>query len=98
MIGLSKEIETVKATLKKYALPLVGFKIIKVCIEYKDNKPVYKEYEGWVESIAGIQDYNDLPSNAKKYIKDIEEFLNVPIDIISNGPGREENIVIKNIF
>ena len=77
---------------------LDAFKIIKVCIEYRDNKPVYKEYEGWVESIAGIQDYNDLPSNAKKYIKDIEEFLNVPIDIISNGPGREENIVIKNIF
>jgi len=77
---------------------LDAFKIIKVCIEYRDNKPVYKEYEGWVESIAGIQDYNDLPSNAKKYIKDIEEFLNVPVDIISNGPGREENIVIKNIF
>jgi adenylosuccinate synthase len=74
------------------------FKIIKVCTEYRDNKPVYKEYEGWVESIAGIQDYNDLPSNAKKYIKDIEEFLNVPVDIISNGPGREENIIIKNIF
>ena len=74
------------------------FKIIKVCTEYRGNKPVYKEYEGWVESIAGIQDYNDLPSNAKKYIKDIEEFLNVPVDIISNGPGREENIIIKNIF
>ncbi len=74
------------------------FKIIKVCTEYRGNKPVYKEYEGWVESIAGIQDYNNLPSNAKKYIKDIEEFLNVPVDIISNGPGREENIIIKNIF
>jgi len=74
------------------------FKIIKVCTEYRGNKPVYKEYEGWVESIAGIQDYNDLPSNTKKYIKDIEEFLNVPVDIISNGPGREENIIVKNIF
>jgi adenylosuccinate synthase len=74
------------------------FEKIQVCIEYKDNKPVYKEYEGWLQSIAGIQDYNDLPSNAKKYIKDIEEFLNVPVDIISNGPGREENILIKKIF
>ena len=77
---------------------LDAFKIIKVCTEYRGNKPVYKEYEGWVESIAGIQDYNDLPSNTKKYIKDIEEFLNVPVDIISNGPGREENIIIKNLF
>ena len=74
------------------------FEKIQVCVNYKDNKPVYKEYEGWVQSIAGINNYEDLPKNAKIYIKAIEEFLNVPIDIVSNGPGREENIVIKQIF
>ena len=71
---------------------------IQVCVNYKDNKPVYKEYEGWVQNIAGINNYEDLPKNAKIYIKAIEDFLNVPIDIVSNGPGREENIVIKQIF
>ena len=74
------------------------FEKIQVCVNYKDNKPVYKEYEGWVQSIAGINNYEDLPKNAKIYIKAIEDFLNVPIDIVSNGPGREENIVIKQIF
>ena len=74
------------------------FEKIQVCVNYKDNKPVYKEYEGWVQNIAGINNYEDLPKNAKIYIKAIEEFLNVPIDIVSNGPGREENIVIKQIF
>ncbi len=74
------------------------FKEIKVCIDYKNNKPIYKTYEGWEQSIAGISKYEDLPENTKKYIKGIEDFLNVPIDIVSNGPGREENIIIKNIF
>ena len=74
------------------------FEKIQVCVEYKDDKPVYKEYEGWVESISNINNYEDLPENAKIYIKAIQEFLNVPIDIVSNGPGREENIVIKKIF
>ena len=74
------------------------FEKIQVCVNYKDNKPVYKEYDGWVQSIAGINNYEDLPKNTKIYIKAIEEFLNVPIDIVSNGPGREENIVIKQIF
>ena len=45
-----------------------------------------------------INNYEDLPENAKIYIKVIEDFLNVPIDIVSNGPGREENIIIKQIF
>ena len=74
------------------------FKEIKVCIDYKNNKPIYKTYQGWEQSIAGISTYEDLPENTKKYIKGIEDFLNVPIDIVSNGPGREENIIIKNIF
>ena len=74
------------------------FKEIKVCIDYKDKKPIYKTYKGWNQSIAGINKYEDLPENAKNYVKGIEDFLSVPIDIISNGPGREENIIIKNIF
>ena len=71
---------------------------IKICIEYKDNKPVYKEYKGWQTSISGIKEYNELPDNLKIYIKDIEKYLEIPIDIISNGPGREENIIINKFF
>jgi adenylosuccinate synthase len=67
-------------------------------VDYNGNEPVYKEYDGWKKSIVGINNYDDLPDNAKKYIKDIESFLDIPIDIISNGPGREENIILKNIF
>ena len=74
------------------------FKKIKVCVSYKNNKPVYNEYDGWQESITGIKKYESLPENAKKYVEDIQKYLDVPIDIISNGPGREENIIIKRFF
>ena len=74
------------------------FKKIQVCVDYKDNKPIYKEYEGWEQSIKGVSEFEDLPENAKKYIHDIEVYLGVPIDIVSNGPGREENIIIKKFF
>ena len=72
--------------------------IIKACIDYSDNKPVYKEYEGWQKSISGVKKFNDLPEKAKTYIKDIENYLGIPVDIISNGPGREENIIINSFF
>ena len=71
---------------------------MQVCVSYEDNKPIYKKYDGWQTSIKGIKKYEKLPENAKKYIEDIEEYLGVPIDIISNGPGREENIIIRKFF
>ena len=74
------------------------FKKIQVCVNYKDNKPIYKEYQGWEQSIKGVSEFEDLPENAKKYIHDIEVYLDVPVDIVSNGPGREENIIIKKFF
>jgi len=76
---------------------LDAFKTIKVCTQYRDNKPFYKKYDGWQTSISGIKNYIELPENARKYIEDIENYLNVPIDIISNGPGRDENIIRKAI-
>ncbi len=71
---------------------------IKICIDYDNGEPVYKEYEGWKKNISKIKKYEDLPEEAKIYIKDIENFLNVPIDIISNGPDRDENIIINNFY
>ena len=74
------------------------FETIKICIEYKNNKPIYKEYKGWKENISKVKKYDDLPENARKYIEDIQRYLDVPIDIISNGPGREQNIIVRKFF
>ena len=67
-------------------------KKINICIEYDDNKPVYKEFQGWLSSTEGITDYKDLPKNAKIYIEYIEDFINCSASIISTGPSRDQTI------
>lgn len=62
--------------------------------ELSELTPVYKEFSGWSEDITNVKNFNSLPQNCQTYIKFIEEFLKVPIKLISTGPKREENIVL----
>ena len=55
-------------------------------------KPVYEEMDGW-EKTEGIKNYDELPEQAKDYLNAISEWLDVPINIISTGPSREETIM-----
>ncbi len=56
-------------------------------------KPVYEVLPGWKQEIRGIKKYEDLPENCRKYIEFIEKQLEVPITMVSNGPGRDEIIL-----
>lgn len=85
---------------------LDGFKTIKVCVAYEVNgeiinyvpthleeaKAVYKEIAGW-ESVVGIREFEQLPQNAKEYIKTIEEVTGVKVGIISTSPERADTII-----
>ena len=53
-------------------------------------KPVYEKLPGWKSDIRGIQKYEDLPENCRKYIEFIEKHIGFPITMVSNGPGRED--------
>jgi adenylosuccinate synthase len=61
-------------------------------------EPVYEEMPGWSESTYGAKSYDELPGNARAYLKRIEELVESPVDIISTGPDREETIVLKHPF
>jgi len=61
-------------------------------------EPVYEDVSGWKESTLGIRTYDQLPDNAKAYLKRIEEVCGVPIAIISTGPERSETIVLEHPF
>ena len=65
---------------------------------YSGVKPVYEEVPGWRESTLGIQRLDDLPKNARNYLRRIEETVGVPIDVISTGPDRDETIVLRDPF
>lgn len=58
----------------------------------KKAKPVFKTFKGWHTDIRGIRDYNKLPQETKDYIDFIEQEIQVPVTMVSNGPKREEII------
>lgn len=55
-------------------------------------EPVYKEFKGWKCNLAGIKREKDMPSEFKEYIKFIEDYLKVPVKIISLGPDRDQTV------
>ncbi len=65
---------------------------------YEQCMPEYIEVPGWSESTVGVREYDELPANAKAYIKKIEEVVGVPVDIISTGPDRADTIVLRDPF
>jgi adenylosuccinate synthase len=65
---------------------------------YYKCEPQYEEMDGWKTSLRNIKTYEDLPLNTKKYLKRIEDLLNVKIDIISTGPDRKSTIILHNPF
>ncbi len=65
---------------------------------YASLEPVYEELPGWQESTVGITDYSALPQNARKYLERLQALAQVPIDIISTGPDRDQTIVLRHPF
>ena len=65
---------------------------------YESVTPKYETLQGWSESTVGVTNYDDLPENAKIYIKRIEALIDCPVDIISTGPDREETIVLRDPY
>ena len=65
---------------------------------YTGCEPVYVDMPGWKESTVGVRKYNELPANARAYLKRIEEITETPIDIVSTGPDRDDTIVLRHPF
>jgi adenylosuccinate synthase len=65
---------------------------------YTGCEPVYVDMPGWKETTVGVRKYNELPANARAYLKRIEEITETPIDIVSTGPDREDTIVLRHPF
>ncbi len=85
-----------------------GFEEIKVCVAYKfegkeidyvpydleDVTPIYKSYKGW-DKVEGVREYDDLPLEAKEYVKALEVLTDTKIGIISTSPDRKDTIIVK---
>ncbi|HEV7754406.1 MAG TPA: adenylosuccinate synthase [Mycobacteriales bacterium] len=61
-------------------------------------KPVYEYLDGWTEDITGARSFEDLPKNAQAYVRRIEELSGAPVSVIGVGPGREQNVVVRDLL
>ena len=66
--------------------------------QYAECEPVYEDLPGWQVSTVGITQLEDLPPSARRYLRRIEEILEVPVEIVSTGPDRDQNVVIHHPF
>ncbi len=61
-------------------------------------KPIYQVFKGWLSPTKGIRNFKELPSDAQKYIKGLEKFIETKVASISTSPEREDTILIENPF
>ncbi|XOZ34970.1 adenylosuccinate synthase [Halomonadaceae bacterium KBTZ08] len=66
--------------------------------QYDAIQPVYESLPGWSESTSGITAIDQLPENARNYIRFLEEQIEAPIDVISTGPDRVETVTLRHPF
>lgn len=84
---------------------------IKICTGYKKCKsfpatiedlqhaqPIYESHPGWKKSTRDVKIYDDLPHNARAYIRRIEELCDAPVSLISTGPERERTLWLDRFF
>jgi adenylosuccinate synthase len=60
--------------------------------------PIYETLPGWTETTVGTTRYEQLPANAQRYLKRIEEVTGVPIHVISTSPDRDHTIMMRHPF
>ncbi len=61
-------------------------------------KPVYKSFKGWKTSTKGIKKFDELPKNAKIYVRELESFVEAKLSSISTSPERKDTILLENPF
>ncbi|MDY0959755.1 adenylosuccinate synthase [Sphingomonas sp. CFBP8993] len=84
----------------------VGYKLGDETLDYYPTHaadqakvvPVYETMEGWQESTAGARSWADLPAQAIKYIRRIEELIRCPVALVSTSPEREDTILVRDPF
>ncbi len=84
----------------------VGYKLRGEVIDYlpygmedqAEVEPVYEVMEGWHESTYGARSWADLPAQAVKYVRRVEELIGAPVAMLSTSPEREDTILVKDPF
>jgi adenylosuccinate synthase len=66
--------------------------------DFHHATPIYEELPGWWEDISGCRRFEDLPSNARSYVRALEEMSGAAMSVIGVGPGRDETVVVRDLL
>ena len=66
--------------------------------DFHHAKPIYEYLDGWTEDISNCKKFEELPINAQKYVKYLEQLSGAPMSAIGVGPGRDQTIVVKEFI
>ena len=66
--------------------------------ELEKAEPVYDSLPGWSEDVSGVREYDDLPTNARRYVEHVERLVDISAALISVGPGRDATIARSDLF
>jgi adenylosuccinate synthase len=61
-------------------------------------EPIFETVEGWSDSTAGARTWNDLPAQAVKYVRHVEELIGAPVALLSTSPERDDTILVQDPF
>ena len=61
-------------------------------------EPIYESAEGWKDPTVGARSWAQLPAQAIKYVRRIEELIGCPVTLLSTSPEREDTILMRNPF
>jgi len=61
-------------------------------------QPVYDTFPGWSESTFGVTQWDRLPTNARRYLERVQQFIGAPIDMVSTGPDRDHTILLRHPY
>jgi adenylosuccinate synthase len=84
----------------------VGYKLDGRVIDYlpasqaaqERVEPIYETLEGWKDTTAGARSWNDLPAQAVKYVRHVEELIGAPVALLSTSPERDDTILVQDPF
>jgi adenylosuccinate synthase len=76
-----------------------GLETLPAALEIFENcQPVYEELPGWRTDITAAKTFEELPENARSYVRRLEELAGCPIVMVSVGPRRDQTITLRNPF
>ncbi len=84
----------------------VGYRLNGEVIDYlpagfaaqQEVEPIYETFEGWKDTTAGARRWSDLPAQAVKYVRQIEELVGAPVTLLSTSPERDDTILVRDPF